>query len=650
MTTAPGSGPGPYAPAASRRSVGRRRRGGSGPGRSSRCGSGASRSSSRRFSRMSRLSKLSRKSGSSSVGSSRTSRLVKSTRPSRSYWREQRPQDAAGDALDEVVAVEERAAVDGEEAHVGRPGRRAARRGRCGRAAGRPSATRSSARIVSTALATSDATTVSAASSASAEGRGRPRLDREHADELAERHRRHRHPALGRGQAGQRRSRGRVRSSPESSNDRRTVREYFVIWRRLPTRIGAARAAAMPMTPSPTRHLGADALGLVAVAGDREQPGPVLVEQQQHRVLVAEQLGQAVDGDAHERVEVAAPAEPGAQLAERRGAGRCRRAGGATSGSDGGAVGPLARRDLLDVDDAVDVGGPQPEHVLHAGQRGDRVDVVCAAGRRPARAARCARTRAVSRYSSWVRGSTQQQATPVGFSARLRAVFEKNWFDSAIALVVDGVDLRQVGHVRHAVGRRGGEDRRDGALEAAGEVGRGVRPSALTTTRRRAPAPGRASGRRPRSTSTVTATKSAGTEPAPSAASVDAVDRRRTIGEERVAERRSDRSRSSSVGGSRSCAVPLSCTEWRVRTSAPVTAIANAGAPSPTMPAAAASAPAPTSTRTRGGSTAEHVECPRPRVANGSPSAVHQPDDRGATGLEEAPTSIARRRPRSGSS
>ena len=114
---------------------------------------GASRSSRRRFSRMSRLSKLSLKSGRSSVGSSRTSRLVKSTRPSWSYWREQRPQDPAGHALDEVVAVEEGAAVDREEADVGGPGRRGSHPIRALDAGRVASAIRSSARIVSIALA-----------------------------------------------------------------------------------------------------------------------------------------------------------------------------------------------------------------------------------------------------------------------------------------------------------------------------------------------------------------------------------------------------------------------------------------------------------------------------------------------------------------
>ena len=91
----------------------------------------------------------------------------------------------------------------------------------------------------------------------------------------------------------------------------------------------------MPIDAVAELHLRADALGLVAVAGDREQASPVLVEQQQHRVLVAEQLGQAVDGDPHERVEVAAPRELGAQLAERRGAGvRPAPAGRTMSGSD----------------------------------------------------------------------------------------------------------------------------------------------------------------------------------------------------------------------------------------------------------------------------------------------------------------------------
>ena len=102
--------------------------------------------------------------------------------------------------------------------------------------------------------------------------------------------------------------------SPDSSNDRRIDRDVL---RHLPEapdpdRAGPGRGDADHAFAE--GHLGADALGLVAVAGDREQPRPVLVEQQEQRVLVAEQLGQAVDGDAHQGVEVAAPADAGAQL------------------------------------------------------------------------------------------------------------------------------------------------------------------------------------------------------------------------------------------------------------------------------------------------------------------------------------------------
>jgi len=64
------------------------------------------------------------------------------------------------------------------------------------------------------------------------------------------------------------------------------------------------------------RYLGSDPLVIVAVAGDRVEPLALLVEQQQHRVLVTEQFGQAVDGYPHERVEVPAPAEPGDQVGQ----------------------------------------------------------------------------------------------------------------------------------------------------------------------------------------------------------------------------------------------------------------------------------------------------------------------------------------------
>ena len=66
-------------------------------------------------------------------------------------------------------------------------------------------------------------------------------------------------------------------------------------------------------------HLRADALGLVAAAGDREEAPPVLVEQQHERVLVAEQLGQARRRWRSRTVSRSlGPRQPSGQLGQRR--------------------------------------------------------------------------------------------------------------------------------------------------------------------------------------------------------------------------------------------------------------------------------------------------------------------------------------------
>ena len=104
------------------------------------------------------------------------------------------------------------------------------------------------------------------------------------------------------------------------------------------------------MMPSPTRDLGADALGRVAVARDRVEPPALLVEQQQQRVLVAEQLGEPVDAwCVDDRVEVGAAAQPRRELAER--------SGEPAGAGPAGRVRPDAPADVCSiVDDAVDVG------------------------------------------------------------------------------------------------------------------------------------------------------------------------------------------------------------------------------------------------------------------------------------------------------
>ena len=196
---------------------------------------------------------------------------------------------------------------------MGGAGRRRARRAWSGLAAV-ASAIRSSARIVSIALASIDATTREAGLVGRAVGHRVARVDRQH------RRRPGRGPWPARpsgcphreAPAAGSRGRGRCRRSPRRSGAPTGSTSSSAGGCR-PDRVRLA--AAMPITPSAERHLGPDALGSypwLAIVNRR----PVLVEQQEHRVLVAERLGQAVDHGVHERVEVAAPADAGAQLGQ----------------------------------------------------------------------------------------------------------------------------------------------------------------------------------------------------------------------------------------------------------------------------------------------------------------------------------------------
>ena len=87
------------------------------------------------------------------------------------------------------------------------------------------------------------------------------------------------------------------------------------------------------------------------------------------------------------------------------------------------------RHDLLDVAHAVDVGGAQPEDVLHALQRGQCVDVLAQA--LEDRAAPFGALVHQRQAELVVRRRVDERGCARGFSARLRAVFEKNWFESA---------------------------------------------------------------------------------------------------------------------------------------------------------------------------------------------------------------------------
>ena len=150
-------------------------------------------------------------------------------------------------------------------------------------------------------------------------------LGDEHAGQLAEREHRDRDPALRLVEAGQR----DLATGPDLARLLVGAAHAVAVLRHLAQVADAdaeARAAAMPMMPSPTSDLGADALVGESLAGDRVEPAAVLVEQHEQAVLVAEDVGEAVDRRADDGVEVGAAAQPRDELADalraRCGAGR----------------------------------------------------------------------------------------------------------------------------------------------------------------------------------------------------------------------------------------------------------------------------------------------------------------------------------------
>ena len=164
---------------------------------------GASRSSRRRLRRMRRAVEVVAKAGQleARVEPHFLVREVDSARGD--VLLEQRPQDAARDAADEVIAVEEDAAVHREVAHERRPHPSPPLRpGGWRSPPPEPRARRD--RSISIALATNDATTPSTDSSASSNSTERGLSTIEHPDELTERDRGHRQAALGVSQPRQR--------------------------------------------------------------------------------------------------------------------------------------------------------------------------------------------------------------------------------------------------------------------------------------------------------------------------------------------------------------------------------------------------------------------------------------------------------------
>ena len=229
------------------------------------------------MSRISRLSRLSLNPGSSRLGSRRSSRLVKSTRPSRDVLAQQCPEDAAGDALDQVVAVEERAAVDGEEAHARRPppssGSPAPRRrlepgdASLARRARGPGRARWRCRASSRPRRRS-------CSSLAPKATGLLAVDHEHADERAERHGRHDQPAVG---VGESRHRAALAPGRDAAGVHELLTDRTGVLRHLPQVADAHRLAAGggdADRPVADDHLGADAVGVEAAAADRVEASP----------------------------------------------------------------------------------------------------------------------------------------------------------------------------------------------------------------------------------------------------------------------------------------------------------------------------------------------------------------------------------------
>ena len=200
----------------------------------------------------------------------------------------------------------------------------------------------------------------------------RPRaVDHQHPDELAERLGGDDQPAVGTRPDPAIGTSRPGRTPPLSSNWRRIEREYFAICRRLPTAIGSQRWAAIPISPSPTTTSAPMLSAPKPAAGDRVQPVALLVEQQQLRVLVTERPVEHLQRGVDEDVEVAGTPDRRRQLGESDSSGGASRSGRHLRPRRRHRV----RRDAGDIDDPEDVGGAQPEHVLHAREGGDRVDV-----------------------------------------------------------------------------------------------------------------------------------------------------------------------------------------------------------------------------------------------------------------------------------
>jgi hypothetical protein len=233
-----------------------------------------------------------------------------------------------------------------------------------------------------------------------------------------------------------------------------------------------AAGCGHPDESFPQWDLGAHTLSVVTVARDRVQPGAVLVEQEQQRVLVAQQLGQPRERDADEGVEVLAAIE------SRRELGEMQRARGGVDRRHAvrrfDAIGPFevlavrGREHVLDRHHAVDVGRAQLEHVLHSCECRNRVDVGVEPleHRAPAFGPLVHQAQPVLVVVQRVERE-QAQARVLGDIARC---LRQELIGERDPLVVDEMNLRDVRDVGRAVGRRRGNHGRHHSFEAHRDV------------------------------------------------------------------------------------------------------------------------------------------------------------------------------------
>ena len=401
-----------------------------------------------------------------------------------------------------------------------------------------------------------------------------------------------------------------------------------------PHRLGAGRGHADDAFAD--AHLRPDTLGRVPDARDRVQPLARLVEQHEQRVLVPEQLRQARQRRAHERVEIGTAGEARAELARGGTAAPRRTRASLTEPTSRpiACIGQVDRRgNQVELRPRGRRRAAQLEDVLHAGERSDRVDVTPEPFEQ-----RAPPLRPLVREEQPVAVVTQRVDDDDGRPRVLGEVarrLREELVRQRDVLVVDHVHAREVGDVGHTVGRRGRDLGRDDAFEAGLDVAqrqrvvRRQRHASTLTPRLGRDAcrpPGRASGRRPRQPPPRHATTSSGAIRHTSSSGVPSSS---AIACTHPAQNASKRTRSAAVRGSTDVTRPLIWTDDSVWKCVAVSAIT----PVASTLARVTSSVEPRSSRSWR-PPGEHVDGP----ASGGlrqPVGVHGGDDLGARRLEE---------------